>query len=302
MQTSAQISLSTPPAGHCLYRRASRSPSSWQRAAVVLACLVAATGLAGCGVDDDERIADGPAEPVVESSVEAGPSSGAKSAAVAGPAAASSAAAASAVAASALVDASAADPTVVVFLGDSLTAGYGLDSEQAFPSLVERALLAEGRAVRVVNAGVSGDTTAGGARRLDWLLKQEPDVLVVGLGGNDGLRGVDLDDSERNLRQILERGRQAGARLLLLGMMIPPNYGQDYADRFAAIYPRLADELAVPRVPFLLDGVAGDPALNQADGIHPTAEGQEILAQTVLEHLRPLLPPAPGPGPRADGP
>ncbi|MCG8462089.1 MAG: arylesterase [Holophagales bacterium] len=179
--------------------------------------------------------------------------------------------------------------TSIVFLGDSLTAGFGLDGEQAFPALVERALVEEGRAVRVVNAGVSGDTTAGGLRRLGWLLRQEPDILVVGLGANDGLRGQDLESSEGSLRQIVAEARQAGARVLLLGMLIPPNYGEEYTSAFAAIYPRLASELGVPLIPFLLEGVAGDPSLNQADGIHPTAEGQEILARTVLPYVRSLL-------------
>ena len=184
---------------------------------------------------------------------------------------------------------SADDETLVIFLGDSLTAGYGLDVEQSFPSLLAAELEAEGRAVRLVNAGISGDTTAGGLRRLDWLLGQEPDVLVVGLGGNDGLRGVDLADSEENLRQIVTRGRDAGAAVLLAGMLIPPNYGPDYTERFAAIYPRLAEELGVALIPFLLEGVAADPALNLADGIHPNAEGQKIVAQTVRRHLEPLL-------------
>ena len=182
-----------------------------------------------------------------------------------------------------------AESAVVVFLGDSLTAGYGLDEDQAFPSLVEAELRRRDRAVRVVNAGVSGDTTAGGLARLDWLLRQEPDVVVVALGGNDGLRGVDLTSTEANLRAIVEGVRAAGARVLLAGMQIPPNYGEDYTRAFADLYPRVAATLDVPLLPFLLEGVAGDPRLNQPDGIHPTAEGQEILAETVLSHLLPIL-------------
>ncbi|MEE8526407.1 MAG: arylesterase [Thermoanaerobaculia bacterium] len=180
------------------------------------------------------------------------------------------------------------DRVLVVFLGDSLTAGYGLEEEQAHPALIEERLLAEGWPVRVVNAGVSGDTTAGGLSRLDWLLRQRPDILVVSLGANDGLRGLPLSSSEENLRRIVEGAHDAGVRVLLTGMLMPPNYGP-YADDFAAIYPRLAEELETPLVPFLLDRVADRPDLILADGIHPNAEGQAVLAETVLPHLRPLV-------------
>jgi acyl-CoA thioesterase-1 len=177
---------------------------------------------------------------------------------------------------------------LVVFLGDSLTAGLGLDENQAYPALLGRQLNQEGKAVRVVNAGVSGDTTAGGLSRLDWLLGQHPDVLVVGLGANDGLRGLPLTEIESNLRQIVRRSQAAGARVLLLGMRIPPNYGP-YADQLAALYPKLAKELNVPLVPFLLDKVGGIRSLNQADGIHPTAKGQEIVAKNVRPYLEKML-------------
>lgn len=180
-------------------------------------------------------------------------------------------------------------PTVV-FLGDSLTAGLGLAEEEAFPALVAERLEAEGRPVRAINAGVSGDTSAGGLARLDWLLRQEPDVLVLGLGANDGLRGLPIAATEENLREIVVRAREAGARVLLLGMLVPPNYGPEYAEGFRDLYPELAAELDVALVPFLLEGVAAVPELNQADGIHPTAEGQEIMAENVLPHLRPLIP------------
>ncbi len=180
---------------------------------------------------------------------------------------------------------------LVVFLGDSLTAGYGLAEDQAYPAVIRERLAEEGVAARVVNAGISGDTTAGGLARLDWLLKQKPSVVVVALGANDGLRGVPLAETESNLRRILERLQAAGARPLLAGMLIPPNYGPDYTQGFAALYPRLAHELEVPLIPFLLAGVAAEAGLNQADGIHPTAEGQKKLAETVLGYLRPLLTP-----------
>jgi acyl-CoA thioesterase-1 len=176
----------------------------------------------------------------------------------------------------------------IVFLGDSLTAGLGLDEDQAFPAVVERELRKEGLPIQVVNAGVSGDTSAGGLSRLGWLLGQRPDVVVVGLGANDGLRALPLAETEKNLREIVRRAQAAGARVLLLGMRIPPNYGP-YADEFAALYPRLAEELDVPFVPFLLEGVGGVRDLNQADGIHPTAEGQEILAKNVLPSLTAML-------------
>jgi acyl-CoA thioesterase-1 len=176
-----------------------------------------------------------------------------------------------------------------VFLGDSLTAGYGLGAAQAFPALAGDVLKREGLPVHVVNAGVSGDTTAGGLRRLDWLLRQSPDVLVVGLGGNDGLRGLEPRASEENLRVIVRKAREAGASVLLLGMLIPPNYGPEYTRQFREIYPRLAGEFGVPLVPFVLEGVGGDPDLNQPDGIHPTAEGHRVVAENVLPQLRALV-------------
>jgi acyl-CoA thioesterase-1 len=178
----------------------------------------------------------------------------------------------------------------VVFLGDSLTAGLGVDASQAFPAVVGEMLKGQGRPIEVVNAGVSGDTTAGGLRRLDWLLRQKPDLVVVGLGGNDGLRGLDVKASEENLRQIVRKSRDAGASVLLLGMLIPPNYGPEYVEAFRALYPRVAKETGVELVPFLLEGVGGDPRLNQPDGIHPTAEGHRIVAGTILPHLRKVLP------------
>ena len=177
---------------------------------------------------------------------------------------------------------------LVVFLGDSLTAGLGLDENQAYPALLERQLREEGKAVRVVNAGVSGDTTAGGLSRIGWILGQHPDLVVVALGANDGLRGQPIAEVETNLREIIRRSRETGARVLLLGMRLPPNYGP-YAEQFTALYPKLAKELNVPLVPFLLDKVGGIRSLNQADGIHPTAEGQEIVARNVLPYLEKVL-------------
>ena len=187
------------------------------------------------------------------------------------------------------VSVSAASGPRVVFLGDSLTAGYGLAEDQAFPALLGELLEQEGRPVEVVNAGVSGDTTAGGLARVDWILAQAPEVVVVGLGGNDALRGLPLDGTEENLREIVTRCQASGARVLLLGMRMLPNYGPDYVRRFESIYPRLAKELDVPLVPFLLAKVGGVRRLNQDDGIHPTAEGQRLVAQNVLPYLRKLV-------------
>lgn len=181
---------------------------------------------------------------------------------------------------------------LVVFLGDSLTAGLGLEGGQAYPALVEAKLEKAGHPVRVINAGVSGDTTAGGLARLDWLLSQKPDMVVVGLGGNDGLRGLPLEEAEDNLRKIVLRAREAGAKVLLLGMQIPPNYGPEYTKGFAEMYPRLAQELDVPLVPFLLEGVGGEESLNQADGIHPTAAGQVKVAATVAPYVEAMVAPA----------
>ncbi len=178
---------------------------------------------------------------------------------------------------------------LVLFLGDSLTAGYGLNEDQAFPARVAALLEGVGRPIRVVNAGVSGDTSAGGLSRVDWLLRQQPDVVVVELGANDGLRGLPVEATEANLRVILERILATGARILLVGMQLPPNYGPDYTARFRDLFPRLAAELEVALLPFLLEGVAAEPPQNLPDGLHPNAEGHRRVAETVLNYLEPLL-------------
>jgi acyl-CoA thioesterase-1 len=180
----------------------------------------------------------------------------------------------------------------VVVLGDSLAAGLGLAADEAFPAIVEQLLRSRGHSVEVVNAGVSGDTTAGGLARLDWLLQQPLDILVVELGGNDALRGQDLSATESNLRSIVRRGRDAGARVLLLGMDVPSNYGPDYGGRFAALYERLAEEEGVTLVPGFVRELGADPSLLQADGLHPTAEGQRRLAESLLPHLEAVIPEA----------
>lgn len=177
----------------------------------------------------------------------------------------------------------------LVFLGDSLTAGLGLPADQAFPALIEARLAAAGRPWTVINAGVSGDTTAGGAARLDWLYRRHVDVLFVCLGANDGLRGLPVADTERNLRTILDRARKEGSRVVLAGLQLPENYGREYRAAFAQVYPRLAREYGVPLLPFLLQGVALDPRFNQADGIHPNAEGARRVADQVWTVLDPVL-------------
>jgi acyl-CoA thioesterase-1 len=177
----------------------------------------------------------------------------------------------------------------LVFLGDSLTAGLGLAKEQAFPALIEARLRTEGRPWKVVNAGVSGDTTAGGAARLDWVYKQKVDVLFLCLGANDGLRGLPVAETERNLRAILDRAHREGTRVVLAGLQLPDNYGPEYRAAFARIFPRLAKDYRVPLLPFLLEGVAMDARLNQADGIHPNAEGARIIANHVWTALAPVL-------------
>ena len=185
----------------------------------------------------------------------------------------------------------AADPKILVFFGDSLTAGYGLDPDEAFPALVQQKITAAGLPWRVVNAGLSGDTTAGGLRRLDWVLKQPMDVLVIELGGNDGLRGIPPGSTRANLQAMIARVRaQRPATIIVLaGMQLPTNLGPDYTREFAALYPQLAETNHALLIPFLLDRVGGVPALNQPDGIHPTAEGHQLVADTVWRIIRPLL-------------
>jgi acyl-CoA thioesterase-1 len=195
-------------------------------------------------------------------------------------------------------DAEETSAPVVVFLGDSLTAGLGLAAEEAFPALVAERLARAGRPIRPVNAGVSGDTSAGGLRRLPWLLRQSPHVVVVELGANDALRGQPVEGIEENLRRIVEQSRAAGAQVLLVGLQVPPSYGDDYARRFAALYPRLAEELDVPLLPFLLEGVAGRGELNLADGLHPNAEGHRRIADLLAPHLAGVLADEARPGER----
>lgn len=178
----------------------------------------------------------------------------------------------------------------VVVLGDSLTAGYGLEPSAAFPALLQKKVKEAGWDFQVVNAGVSGDTSAGGLRRIDWLLKRRVDVLVVALGGNDGLRGLSPAAMKKNLQGIIDRTRQkySAAEIVIAGMKMPTNLGS-YASEFEKVYPELAKENNLPLVPFLLEGVGGNPDLNLPDRIHPTAEGQKVVAKNVWAVLKPVL-------------
>lgn len=176
---------------------------------------------------------------------------------------------------------------VIVAYGDSLAHGFGLPDAEIFPVQLQKALVARGMDVRVENAGVSGDTTAGGLARLDWTLSggEVPDLVIVELGGNDGLRGLSPEQAEANLDQILTRIKARGIKVLLTGMKAPPNLGADYVAAFDAIFPRLAQKHGVPFYPFFLDGVAADPALNQPDGIHPNAKGVAIIVERIIPYV-----------------
>ena len=180
-------------------------------------------------------------------------------------------------------------PVSIAVVGDSLTAGYGLPETEAFPARLEAALKDCGLDVRIVNAGFSGDTTAGGRARLDWPLADRPEIVIIELGANDAMRGLDPAQTEANLDDILARSVASGARVLLAGMLAPPNFGRDYQQQFDGIYPRLAEKHGVPLYPFFLDGVAMDPRLNQADGIHPNAAGVEIIVQRILPSVEAVL-------------
>ncbi len=185
----------------------------------------------------------------------------------------------------------AAPPKVILFYGDSLTAGYGLSTEEAFPTIVGKKLNEKGKVTKVVNAGLSGETSAGGLNRLDWVLKQPIDVFVLELGANDGLRGLPLTETEKNLQLIIDKvtAKYPAVKIVIAGMLVPPNMGPDYTAAFRKIFPDLAKKNKATLIPFLLQGVAGDEKLNIGDGIHPNVEGHKIVADNVLKVLEPLL-------------
>jgi acyl-CoA thioesterase I len=183
------------------------------------------------------------------------------------------------------------DPRRVIIFGDSITAGYGLDQDQAFPAILQEKVEELDLDVEVINAGVSGETSAGGLRRIDWVLQRELDVFVLELGGNDGLRGIDPEVTKQNLQQIMDKvwASYPDSRIILAGMEAPPNMGDSYTSRFRQIFSELAESNNVIFMPFILEDVGGEPELNQSDGIHPTAEGHEIIAENLWEYLRPVL-------------
>ncbi|MCH8547961.1 MAG: arylesterase [Balneolaceae bacterium] len=184
-----------------------------------------------------------------------------------------------------------AQPKNILFFGDSITAGYGLDTDDAFPALIQEKIDSLGLSYNVINAGLSGETSAGGLRRVDWVLQQPVDIFVLELGGNDGLRGVEPSSTKENLQGIIDKvnDKYPDAKIMLAGMEAPPNMGDSYTERFRAIFHELAEENDVIFLPFILEGVAGEADLNLPDGIHPTEEGHKILAENVWSMLEPVL-------------
>lgn len=179
----------------------------------------------------------------------------------------------------------------IIFLGNSLTAAYGLDPDQGFPALIQAKIDSLGLDYEVINAGLSGETTAGGAERVDWILQQPVDIFILELGGNDGLRGIEPEASYKNLKSIVDKvqAKYPDAQIILAGMQAPPNMGPDFTQKFRDMYPQLAREENLALIPFLLENVGGIPALNLQDGIHPNVEGQKIVAENVWEVLEPML-------------
>lgn len=182
-------------------------------------------------------------------------------------------------------------PKVILFYGDSLTAGYGLSPDQAFPALVERTLNKNGKPVKAINAGLSGETSAGGLSRIDWILRQPIDIFVLELGANDGLRGLPVEQTKKNLQTIIDKvkAKYPNVKIVIAGMMVPPNMGADYVNSFQKIFPELAKKNNATLIPFLLENVAGNSKLNLGDGIHPNVDGHKIVAENVISAIEPLL-------------
>ena len=177
----------------------------------------------------------------------------------------------------------------IVAFGNSLTAGLGVAPDESYPAHLQRKLHAAGYPYRVVNAGVSGDTTAGGIRRVSWVLNSKPSLVILELGGNDGLRGLGLQETRANLERIIQQLQHASVTVVLAGMKLPPNYGKEYTAGFEALYLALSKQYRLTLIPFFLDGVAGSSSLNQADGIHPTGEGYRLIVEQIFPTLEPLL-------------
>ncbi len=183
------------------------------------------------------------------------------------------------------------DRKTIIFFGDSLTAGYGLTKEQAFPALIQKELSKKGYDYNVINAGLSGETSAGGLSRIDWILKKPVDVFVLELGANDGLRGLPIEQTKKNLQAIIDKvkAKYPDVKIVVAGMMVPPNLGPEYSKEFQLIFPELAKKNNATLIPFLLQDVAGDKDLNQTDGIHPNIEGHKIVAKTVFDFMAPVF-------------
>lgn len=183
------------------------------------------------------------------------------------------------------------DTFTILFLGDSLTEGYGLEEGESFPDMLSDRYAAEGRKnLKIINAGISGSTSASALTRLQWYIRAQPDLLVLSLGANDGLRGLSVDALKANLIKTIEFAQSMDVKVVLTGMLIPPNYGPDYTSAFAQVFPEIAAQYQLTFLPFLLAGVAGITELNQGDGIHPNLEGTKIVADTLYNFLQPLLP------------
>lgn len=183
------------------------------------------------------------------------------------------------------------DTKTILFFGDSITAGLGVNKSQAFPALIQDRIDSLGLNYEVINGGLSGETSAGGLRRIDWTLQRDVDIMVLELGGNDGLRGIDLNSTKDNLQQIIDKmkAKNPDSEIILAGMQVPPNLGQDYTKQFETIYPELAEENDLPLIPMIMDKIGGDEELMQSDGLHPTPKGHQVIAETIWEALRRLL-------------
>ncbi|WP_421775191.1 arylesterase [Gracilimonas sp.] len=179
----------------------------------------------------------------------------------------------------------------ILFFGDSITAGLGVQQEQAFPAIIQENIDSLGLNYEVINGGLSGETSAGGVRRIDWILRRDIDIMVLELGGNDGLRGIDLSSTKENLQQIIDKyqAKNPEGQIILAGMQVPPNLGQEYTSQFQEIYPDLAEENDLPLIPLIMDKLGGSDELIQGDGIHPTPKGHEVIAETVWDVLKDYL-------------